>query len=117
MGKQISPSNLAENRYESRTILDKFFSVQFSLNTRGPVYLFRLRDNATNQLCILVKEDSCVFEQLNVGDILYMEYNPPGLSRPKKLLKTQIISKNSHDRFTGHSLVGLAIVDEQSHRL
>lgn len=117
MGKQISPNSLAESRYESRTILDEFFSVEFSLNARGPVYLFRLRDNATNQLCILVKEDSCVFEQLNVGDILYMEYNPPGLSRPNKSLKTQIISKNSHDRFTGHSLVGLSIVDEQSHRL
>jgi hypothetical protein len=117
MGKKISPENLAENRIESRNILDKFFSVQFSLNCRGPVYLFKLRDTSTNEPCILVKEDSCVFEQLAVGDTLYMEYNSPGLSKPNKLLKTQIISKNSHDRFTGHFLVGLSIVDEQSTRM
>ena len=109
--------NLAENRSESGNILDKFFSVQFSLDDRGPVYLFKLRDKSSNEPCILVKENSCVSEQLEVGDILYMEYNSPGFSKSNKLLKTQIISKNSHDLFTGHFLVGLSIVDEQSQRL
>ncbi len=110
MGKEASLDNLAENR--SRNILDKFFSVQFSLNDNGPVYLFKLRDKSTNEPCILVKEDSCVSEQLEVGDILYMEYNSPGLSRSNTLLRTQIISKNSHDRVMGHFLVGLSILDE-----
>ncbi len=115
--KEASLDNLAKNRSESRNILDKFFSVQFSLNDRGPVYLFKLRDKSTNEPCILVKEDSCVSEQLEVGDILYMEYNSPGLSNRNTLLKTQIISKNSYDRVTGHFLVGLSIVDEQRQRL
>lgn len=109
--------NLAENRSDSRHILDKFFSVQFSLNERGPVYLFKLRNKSTNEPCILVKEDSCVSEQLEVGDILYMEYSSPGLSKPNKLLKTQIISKNSHNLFTGHFLVGLSIIEEQNQRI
>jgi hypothetical protein len=117
MGKEASLDNLAENRSVSRNILDKFFSVQFSLNDRGPVYLFKLRDKSTNEPCILVKEDSCVSEQLEVGDILYMEYSSPGLSNPNTLLKTKIISKNSYDRVTGHFLVGLSIVDEQRQRL
>lgn len=117
MGKEASLDNLAKNRSESRNILDKFFSVQFSLNGRGPVYLFKLRNKSTNEPCILVKEDSCVSEQLEVGDILYMEYNSPGLSKPNKLLKTQIISKNSHNVFTGHFLVGLSIVEERGQRL
>ena len=112
-----SLDNLAENRSDSRNILDKFFSVQFSLNERGPVYLFKLRDKSTNEPCILVKEDSHVSEQLEVGDILDMEYSSPRLSKPNTHLKTQIISKNSHNIFTGHYLVGLSIVEEQHQQL
>ena len=65
----------------------------------------------------LVKEDSFVLKELKVGDILDMEYNTPGLSDFSKLLKTQVSSKNCHDRFTGHSLVGLSIIDKQDGRL
>jgi hypothetical protein len=117
MGKETISDNLAENRSGSGNILEKFFSVQFSLSDRGPVYLFKLRDKSKNEPCILVRKDSCVSEQLEIGDILYMEYNTPGLSRPNMLLKTQIISKNCHNRFSGHFLVGLSIVDEQRLRL
>ena len=112
MGKRIYRNNLAENKAASRYILDNYYSVQFSLNDKGPIYLFKLRDISFKGPCILVKEDSSVFKQLEVGDILHMEFNPPELSVPNKLLKTRIISKNSHDLFTGHSLVGLSIIEE-----
>ena len=112
MGKKISSNNLAESKAVSRYILDNYYSVQFSLNDKGPIYLFKLRDISFNRPCILVKEDSSVFKQLEVGDILHMEFNRPELSVPNKLLKTRIISKNSHDLFTGHSLVGLSIIEE-----
>jgi len=112
MRKKNSTNNLAENKAVSRHILDNYHSVQFSLNDMGPIYLFKLRDISLNGPCILVKEDSIVFKQLEVGDILHMEFNPPELSVPNKLLKTRIISKNSHDLFTGHSLVGLSIIEE-----
>jgi len=112
MGKKNSTNNLSENKAVSRHILDNYHSVQFSLNDMGPIYLFKLRDISLNEPCILVKEDSSVFKQLEVGDILHMEFNPPELSVPNKLLKTKIISKNSHDLFTGHSLVGLSIIEE-----
>ena len=112
MGKKISSNNLAESKAVSRYILDNYYSVQFSLNDKGPIYLFKLRDISFKGPCILVKEDSSVFKQLEVGDILHMEFNPPELSVPNKLLKTRIISKNSHDLFTGHSLVGLSIIEE-----
>ena len=101
---------------ESRNILNNYYSVQFSFNDTDPVYLFKLRDIHLNGLCILVKEDSSVFKQLKVGDTLNMEYNPPESSGPTKLLKTQITSKNSHDRFTGHSLVGLSIFKDNGGR-
>ena len=104
-------NNLPANRSGSSAILDKYFSVQFSLSKMDPVYLFKLRDFNLTGLCILVKQDSSVFKQLNVGDILNMEYNPTKPSDPKKLFKTQIISKNCYDRFKGHSLVELSIME------
>ena len=103
--------NFAESKAESRTILDNYYSVQFTLSRMDPAYLFKLRDISNNGLCILVKQDSTVFRQLKEGDILNMEYNPTESSGPTKLLKTQITSKNFYDRFKGHSLVELSIID------
>ena len=111
MNRDSATSNLAESKDESRTILDKYYSVQFSLSKMDPAYLFKLRNISDNGLCILVKQDSSAFKQLNVGDILNMEYNPTESSGPIKLLKTQIASKNCYDRFKGHSLVELSIID------
>ena len=111
MEEKTAVDNFTEIRSESSTILDKYYSVQFSLSKMDPAYLFKLRDISSNGLCILVKQDSTVFRQLNEGDILDMEYNPTRSSGPTKLLKTQITSKNSYDRFKGHSLVELAIID------
>ena len=112
MGEKNSAYNMAESRAVSRYILDNYYSVQFSLNDMGPIYLFKLRNISLSEPCILVKEGSSVFEQLEVGDILHMKFNPMELSVPNKLLKTKIISKNSHNLFTGHSLVGLSIIEE-----
>jgi hypothetical protein len=109
--EKASTKNFAGNKDESRTILDKYYSVQFSLSKMDPTYLFKLRDISSNGLCILVKKDSTVFRQLNEGDILDMEYNPTESSDPTKLLKTQITSKNCYDRFKGHFLVELTIIN------
>jgi len=111
MEKKTAADNFTENTGESRTILDQYYSVQFSLSKMDPDYLFKLRDISSNGLCILVKQDSTVFRQLSEGDILDMEYNPTRSSGPTKLFKTQITSKNCYDRFKGHSLVELTIID------
>ncbi len=111
MEERTTLNRLAERKSDSRVIIDKFYSVQFSLNDMGPTYLFKLRDFPVNGLSILVKEDSSVLKELKVGDILDMEYNTPGLTDSSKLIKTQVSSKNCHDRFTGHSLIGLSIID------
>ena len=111
MKEKTAVDNFTEIKSELRTILDKYYSVQFSLSKMDPTYLFKLRDISSNGLCILVKQDSTVFRQLNEGDILDMEYNPTRSSGPTKLFKTQITSKNCYDRFKGHSLVELMIID------
>ena len=111
MEEKTAVDNFTEIKSELRTILDKYYSVQFSLSKMDPAYLFKLRNISDNGLCILVKQDSTVFRQLNEGDILDMEYNPTRSSGPTKLLKTQITSKNCYDRFKGHSLIELMIID------
>lgn len=116
MEEKTATKNFAESKAESRTILDKYYSVQFSLSKMDPAYLFKLRNISDNGLCILVKQESPAFKQLNVGDILNMEYNPTESSGPTKLLKTQITSKNCYDCFKGHSLVELKVLtDVDSH--
>jgi len=114
MKEKTAVDNFTEIRSELRSILDKYYSVQFSLNKMDPAYLFKLRNIFDNGLCILVKQDSSAFKQLKVGDVVDMEYNPSELSGQSKSLKTQITSKNCYDRFKGHSLVELSIIDNLS---
>jgi hypothetical protein len=111
MKRDSSKINLTEGKDESRTILDNYYSVQFTLSRINPAYLFKLRNLSDNGLCILVKQDSSAFKQLNVGDVLDMEFNPTESSGSTKILKTKITSKNCFDRFKGHSLVELSIID------
>jgi hypothetical protein len=100
---------------ESRNILNKYYSVQFHLNGMDAAYLFKLRDIPLNGLCILVKEDSPVLEELEVGDILNMGYNPAESQDSPKLLKTRVTSKNPNESFSGHALVGLSILNQDGH--
>ena len=109
-------NDLVECKSEAKTILEEYYSVQFFLSDTGPTYLFKLRNISSNGPCILVKQDSSVFKELKVGDILDMEYNPSESIGAGRLLKTQIASKNSHDRYTGHSIVELSIIDNLNER-
>jgi hypothetical protein len=112
-GNQIV-NDLAECRTEAKTILNEFYSVQFFLNSKEIFYQFKLRNISSNGSCILVKQDSPVFTELQVGDILDMEYSKPESLGDSKLFKTQITSKNSHDCYIGHSIVKLAIIDNKN---
>ena len=112
--KKIVLDNSAGRTSELKNMLKKYYSVQFYLNGIQEAYLFKLRDIPLNGLCIVVKENSPVLKKLNIGDILNMEYHPPGSSDSSKLLKTRVASKTSCDRSTGHSLVGLSIIDSQN---
>ena len=103
--------NLDDCRSETKTILDKYYSVHFFLNGKVPSYLFKLRNNSSNKPYILVKHNSSVFKELNVGDILDMEYNQVESMGNGIFFKTLIASKNPHDRYIGYSIVELSIID------
>jgi len=104
-------NDLTGYRPESEAILSEFHSVQFFLNGNEILYQFKLRNTSSNRPYILVKEESPVFTELQVGDILDMEYINPQSSDANSLFKTQITTKNAHDFYTGHSIIGLSIID------
>ena len=104
-------NNFDGAKSEAKTIIDAYYSVQFFLNGKEPSYLFKLRNHSENKLYILVKQDSSVFRELNVGDILDMEYNHADSFGKGKLFKTLITSKIPHDRYIGHSMVELSIIN------
>lgn len=119
MEEKTANNNFTVKQSEPGQILDKYYSVQFSLNDDNPVYMFKLRNISNNGLCILVKEDSAVLKRLKENDTLKMEYNLPESPGSSKFLKTRIreISNKNYGCFTGHSLVGLSIIDEHNDRL
>jgi hypothetical protein len=104
-------NDLVECRSEAKTILKEYYSVQFFLNDTGPTYLFKLRNISSNGPCILVKQDSSVFKELKVGDLMDMEYNRSESLGGSKTFKTLITSKIPHDHYTGYSIVELSIIN------
>jgi len=106
---------MSEQRREERFELDQYYSVEFLINGLGCLYQCKLWNISKKGMCIIVKEDSPVLEYYKVGDILNMRYYAEGSTVPTQYLKTQIrhISKDNGDRFKGHKLIGLLILEGQ----
>ena len=115
MKKKTTTGNPEEKRSELRTVLNRFYSVEFQLKGTGNLYQFKLRDISSKSLGILVNEDSAVLQHLKVNDILGMKYYPPESSSPAEFLKTQVmyISKKEGEPFKGHFLIGLSIIEKR----
>jgi hypothetical protein len=104
-----------ERRPESRTILDRYYSVEFQLQDTGNVYQFKLRDMSMKGLGILVNKNSAVLKHLKVGNTLDMKYIPPESAGVSESLKTQIahITQKENEPFKGHFLIGLLIMERK----
>ena len=102
-----------DRRPESRTILDRYYSVEFQLKDTGNVYQFKLRDMSSKGLGILVNKDSAVLKHLKVGDTVDMKYFPPESAGLSESLKTKIahITQKDEEPFKGHFLIGLLITE------
>ena len=90
----------------------EYHSVEFSVKGLPVAYQFRLWNNNSRELCILVRKDSAILPRLKVGDRLKMEYYPADPHRPKEGKETAIteIAKDEQGKYIGHSVVGLEIV-------
>ncbi|OGP59206.1 MAG: hypothetical protein A2V65_12460 [Deltaproteobacteria bacterium RBG_13_49_15] len=112
-GKRKTATWPKERRSSPRTLIDRYYSVQFSFSKKTPTYQFKLRDISENGLCILVKEDSTVLDHVKVGEIIEMKFAPSESPARLKMLRTQIrhITKSNEGRYRGHFLVGLLILE------
>ena len=101
-----------EKRSEPRNILDQYCSVEFSVSSREPVYLFKIKDVSSLGIGILVKENSAVLKHLNVGDVLDMKYNPAESLYLPEYIRTEIkhITKLDYSPYREHYLVGLLLL-------
>lgn len=116
MKEKSFTNNSREKRFESRIILDRYYSVEFRLKETASVYQFKLRDMSSNGVGILVNKDSAVLQYLKAGDTLDMKYVPPESAGLAESLKTQLIhiTQKDEDPFKGHFLIGLLIIERQA---
>ena len=107
---------VVDRRSEGRTLIDRYYSVEFSKKGLDSFYQFKIWNISSKGICIVVKEDSALIRHLKVGDILDMKYYPSDESGPVEHKKTEIthITKNAHGRFRGHYLVGLSMIKQLS---
>jgi hypothetical protein len=104
-----------ERRSEPRGMIDRYYSVEFSLSGCSFIYQFKIWNISEKGICILVKEDSDLLHHVNVGDVVNLKYYMADLLKPSVVLKTKIkhITKDEQGRFKGVYLVGLSSVENQ----
>ena len=105
-----------ERRTAPRTLLDQYESVQFNVRGLPHLYQFKIRDISAQGLCILVRQDSDILPRLVVGDTLEMAYQKTPPTEPGRPLQTRIthVTRQGTGRYSGHSLVGLAVIDDST---
>ncbi len=111
--KEQKANRAAERRSEPRILADPYYSVQFTIGKKAPVYQFKLRDFSPSGLCILVRDDSAVLKYLEAGMVLQMDYATPESPGTLTRITTQVkhITKGREARYKEHFMVGLAIVE------
>ena len=105
--------DLIENRSAPRSLVDQYYSIEFSLECLEYTYQFKIWNISSKGLCVVVKEDSEILKHLKVGDVLKIKYYQTNASQPAEFLTTEIrhITPDEEGRFKGHYLVGFLILD------
>ena len=101
-------TNNCEKRASDRKIIEKYYSVQFSVKELVSAYRFKLFD----MLCILIRGDSEVLKYLKTDDALELKYYPNESPESAENLKTRTrhITKNKSGGTKEHFFIGLEII-------
>jgi hypothetical protein len=104
----------AERRSETRTKVDQYRIVEFSVEGLAHLYQFKIWNISPLGIGVLVMHGSEVLKHLKVGDILNMKYYRQQPSEQPEQLKTEIkhITEDAQGRFRGNCLVGLSILEK-----
>ncbi|HDZ91164.1 MAG TPA: hypothetical protein ENH37_10900 [Deltaproteobacteria bacterium] len=113
MEKMENGGHRFERRSHPRRILDRFFSVEFSIDRVFPIHQFRVRDVSPTGLGILVNENSAVLTHLKVGDVIEVRFNPKSPSDPPESFRAEIshITRMKQGPYKGHYLVGILVLE------
>jgi len=89
-----------------------YYSAEFSISGLGTPYRFKIRNDASTAMSVLVRDDSKLLPWLRVGDVVTVKYYADGSIYSAECLDTAIcdIAKSDDGRFRGHHRVGLEIV-------
>ena len=103
-----------ERRSEQRRIVDRYYSVEFKIKALFAVYQCKLRDVSSKGVCIVIKNDSPLLQQLEAGMVMQMNYYPLGGRWRPEALRTRIahVTPQDRGRYRGHCLIGLEILGE-----
>ncbi len=106
----------SERRTENRSVVSRYYSVQFYLPEMRTTYQFRLWDISRNGLCVIVEAGSEILDHLRVGDRLNVKYFPSDLMGSAEIRKTELrhITYVGKGRFRGYAMVGLLIVEAEA---
>ncbi len=106
--------NFIERRPEPGSIIDRYYSVEFSIKNTAFLYQFKIWNISPEGVCVLVREDSDLLKHIKVGDIFDLKYCKIASSQYAEL-KTEIrhIDKNGTGRFQGLYQIGLSILEDQ----
>ena len=112
----IKLKKFSEHRIEKRKLRDRYYSVQFSLTQKVPIYQFKLKDISPDGLCFIVKEKSKILEKIKKDDVIDMTFCAADAPKDTKCYKTKIIhiTPDKSGKYKNHYLVGLSIIDNQS---
>ncbi len=109
-------NNFVEKRSEPRSVIDKYYSVDFSIGNDSLLYQFRLWNLSSKGLCIIVKENSAILNHINIGDVVKMKYYKIVAIEPAEYIRTEIrhISQEEVGQFKGHFVVGIQILEDSN---
>ncbi len=109
--RKTIPSRTVETQHR-RIPFNNLKSVELFVDELNRIYQFKLWGNALTSMFVLVREDSEILGQLNVGKTFHMKYYGQDSVGPIEILNTRIkyIDKVDEGRFRGHYLTGLTII-------
>ncbi len=112
----IKLKKFAEHRIEKRKLIDRYYSVQFSLTQKVPIYQFKLKDISPDGLCFIVKEKSKILEKIKANDIINMTFCAADAPKDTTCFKTKIIhiTPDKSGKYKNHYLVGFSIIEDQT---
>ena len=97
----------------------RFYSIEFQIQEPQLRYQFKLWNSEGNSMFVLVKEDSVILSNLEVGNTFKGKYYCEDRLHSIELHDTQInhIIRDESGRFKGHFLVGLSILNPPTPQL